>query len=161
MDLNNVPVRAGAKNPNVESESEEKIIYDYASEEFDTPVSSEDENVVASPDFNEDNEYNNVRFELGMQFATMERFKMTLKDVFVWEGRDCIARCAEETCPWLLYVAKNSATLLFEVKTFNDEHTCWRDYGRNLVRVWMTDKLVKRLATQPSLSPREPIEHLK
>ncbi|XP_057760100.1 uncharacterized protein LOC130980435 [Arachis stenosperma] len=53
-------------------------------------------------------------------------------------------KCAKETCPWLIYVAKNSATLSFEFKTFNDEHTCGRDYGNNLAdRVWETDKAFK------------------
>ncbi|XP_057755774.1 uncharacterized protein LOC130974956 [Arachis stenosperma] len=102
----------------------------------------------------------------------MERFKKALKDVFVWDGRDCMyiknekervrARCAEEKCPWLIYVARNSKTMAFEIKTFHNKHTYGRDYGSNLAdRAWVTDKLEKRLATQPKLTPREATEHMK
>nr|XP_025670182.1 uncharacterized protein LOC112769958 [Arachis hypogaea] len=146
--------------------------YKYASEECHTPVSSEDERTMHGLNFNEENEYGEVQFELGMQFSSMERFKKALKDVFVWDGRDCMyiknekervrARCAEENCPWLIYVARNSKTMAFEIKTFHNKHTCGRDYGSNLAdRKWVTDKLEKRLATQPKLTPREATEHMK
>ncbi|XLU70174.1 hypothetical protein S245_029227, partial [Arachis hypogaea] len=41
-------------------------------------------------------------------------------------------------------------------------HTCGRNYGSNLAdRAWITDKLKKRLATQPKLTLREATEHMK
>ncbi|XP_072071968.1 uncharacterized protein [Arachis hypogaea] len=51
----------------------------------------------------------------------------------------------------------------FEVKTLHNKHTCRRDYGCNLTdRKWVTDeKLELRLKTQPKLTPREAMEHMK
>ncbi|RYR16038.1 hypothetical protein Ahy_B04g073033 [Arachis hypogaea] len=63
--------------------------------------------------------------------------------------------CVEKDYPWLIYMSKNS--------TLHNKHTCRRDYGCNLTdRKWVTDeKLELRLKTQPKLTPREAMEHMK
>nr|XP_025691281.1 uncharacterized protein LOC112792309 [Arachis hypogaea] len=148
------------------------IVYEYESEGFVTPVSSDDERGPSGPDFTEGKRFGEVQFRLGMHFATMEQFKRALKDVFVQDGRDCMylknepgrvrAACAEEDCPWLIFVSKNSVTMSFEVKTFHSKHTCGRDYGRNLVdKNWVAKKLGLRLKTQPKLTPKEAMQHMK
>ncbi|MED6159132.1 hypothetical protein PIB30_039454 [Stylosanthes scabra] len=49
----------------------------------------------------------------------------------------------------------------FEIKTLRNEHTCGRDFTSNMAdKEWVTGKLVKRLKTQPKLTPKEAMEHM-
>ncbi|RYR31588.1 hypothetical protein Ahy_B01g056413 [Arachis hypogaea] len=148
------------------------ILYEYVFENFVTSVLSEDERGPVGPDFNKDNAYGDLQFELRMQFATMKQFKMVLKDVFVNDGRDFMyvknelgrvrVKCIEKDCPRLIYVSINSTSKIFKVKIFYIEYTCGRDYRSNLAdRKWVAKKLEKRLKIQPKLTPREAMEHMK
>nr|XP_025647828.1 uncharacterized protein LOC112742805 [Arachis hypogaea] len=113
--------------------SESNEVYNYKSSGFDTPVSSDEEKGPQGLDFDEDTTYRDVKFELGMQFATMELFKKALKDI-------------KE----------------FKIKRLHDQHTCGKDYKSNLAyKKWIVEKLVKRLKSQLKLTPRKAMEHMK
>nr|XP_029144759.1 uncharacterized protein LOC112710546 [Arachis hypogaea] len=147
--------------------------YKYESEAFNSPISDSDEEHKARyPDFNEDAEYGEVQFQVGQHFETMAMFKQALKDYFVYEGKELMylknepkrirARCAEEGCPWLVFCSHNSQSLSFQIKTFIGEHNCGRNLSSNMAdRSWVTSKLVKRLVTQPLMTPKEALEHMK
>ncbi|XP_057745904.1 uncharacterized protein LOC130965081 [Arachis stenosperma] len=102
----------------------------------------------------------------------MAMFKQALKDYFVYEEKELMylknepkrirARCAEEGCPWLVFCSHNSQSLSFQIKTFIGEHNCGRNLSSNMAdRAWVTSKLVKRLVTQPLMTPKEALEHMK
>ncbi|RYQ97179.1 hypothetical protein Ahy_B08g093194 [Arachis hypogaea] len=123
-------------------------------------------------EFDDDTGYGEVNFEVGEMFDTMAQFKQAFKDMFVFEGKELEyiknekhrvrAKCAEEGCLWLILTSWNSQKLCFQIKTYVKEHTCGRNLTSNMAsRSWVTSKLVKRLLTQPQLSPKEALEHMK
>ncbi|RYR04293.1 uncharacterized protein [Arachis hypogaea] len=145
-----------------ELDSEYEKPYEYESEVFNSPVSFGDEGKTTYDTFDEDTEYGEVQFKVGQLFPTMESFKKALKDYFVHEGKDVLyikneklrvrAACAGKECPWLIFTSWNSSKGCFQIKTLYNEHNCGRDFGSNLAdRAWVTDKLVKKLFTQPDL----------
>ncbi|RYR00335.1 hypothetical protein Ahy_B07g088465 [Arachis hypogaea] len=117
-------------------------IYEYASEELHTPVSSEDEGEKHEfPVFNEEYGFGEGRFEIGTKFATIDGFKEAVKDMFISEGRELLwikndkervrVGCRGEECPWLAHLSYNKTLLCYQVKTYKAEHTCARDLGSN------------------------------
>ncbi|XP_020964255.1 uncharacterized protein LOC110265593 isoform X2 [Arachis ipaensis] len=71
-----------------ENVDEEDPIFEYESESLLTPNSSEDEKErYEFPQFNDAAGFGEVYFELGMEFATIESFKIALKDHVIYEGR--------------------------------------------------------------------------
>ncbi|XP_057747984.1 uncharacterized protein LOC130967183 [Arachis stenosperma] len=162
----------GSVGPTIEElDSDYDKPYDYESEAFNSPVSSEDEGRTAYDALNEETEYGEVEFEVGQTFTTMEAFKSALKDYFVYEGKDVMylknekqrvrAACASENCSWLILTSWNSAHGCFQVKTLFNEHNYGRDFSSNLVdRQWITLKLVKRLLIQPDMKPKQAMEYM-
>ncbi|XP_057747884.1 uncharacterized protein LOC130967081 [Arachis stenosperma] len=101
----------------------------------------------------------------------MAKFKEYLKDYFVYEGKECRyirneperirATSAKEGCLWLIYTSYNSRDCCYQIKTFENNHTCGRDFGSNLAdRKWVASKLVKVLETRPDLTLKEAKDHM-
>ncbi|XP_016168029.1 uncharacterized protein LOC107610493 [Arachis ipaensis] len=162
---------SGSVPTNVEMDSDYEKPYEYESEAFNSPISSEDEGKTAFDPFDEDSEYGEVEFKVGQLFPTIELFKKALKNYFVYERKDVLyiknekhrlkAACAAEGYPWLIFTSWNSATRYFQVETLFDEHTCARDYGSNMAdRQWVASKLIKKLLIQPNMKPRHAMEHM-
>ncbi|XP_020969224.1 uncharacterized protein LOC107621161 isoform X1 [Arachis ipaensis] len=156
---------------NIEMDSDYEKPYEYESEAFNRPISSEDEGKTTYDPFDEDTKYGEVEFKVGQLFPTIELFKKELKDYFVYEGKDVLyiknekhrlrVACAADKCPWLIYISWNSASRCFQVKTLIDEHSCARDYGSNMAdRHWVASKLIKKLLIQPDMKPRHAMEHM-
>ncbi|XP_015956797.1 uncharacterized protein LOC107481097 [Arachis duranensis] len=134
----------------VEQDSEYEKPYEYESEVFNSPVSSGDDGTTAYDTFDEDTKYGEVQFKVGQLFPTMESFKKALKDYFVHEDKD------------VLYIKNEKLRVRAAcVKTLYNEHNCGRDFGSNLAdRAWVTDKLVKKLFTEPDLKLGAARDHI-
>ncbi|XP_061352398.1 uncharacterized protein LOC133297302 [Gastrolobium bilobum] len=151
-----------------------KSRYGYNSEELKTPPSSGDEEVerVVFPKFNEENTFGHVQLELGMEFVSLEHFKNGVKDYnislgrqFKWVKYDKVrprAKCSNEECDWMIYCAWNNKFNSFQVKTFNDSHSCCRIFkNKRASKDWVLKKLKKKMVTQPNMTRVEAYEHLK
>ncbi|XP_072060263.1 uncharacterized protein [Arachis hypogaea] len=148
-------------------------VYDYESENLHTLISSDDEsNKHKFPEFNDDYEHGEERFELGTRFATIERFKEVVKDSFIAEGRELrwikndkeIVRvgCMDDECPWLVHLSYNKSLQCYQVKTYKNDHTCARDMGSNEAdQHWISLKVEKRMSTQPHMRTSEVIDFLR
>ncbi|MED6140662.1 hypothetical protein PIB30_095436, partial [Stylosanthes scabra] len=69
--------------------SDDDYAYEYEEENLRTPVSSEDEYQKPDwPAFDDEYEFSQGHFELGTRFATLEKFREVVKDLFISEGRD-------------------------------------------------------------------------
>ncbi|QHO09655.1 uncharacterized protein DS421_14g483200 [Arachis hypogaea] len=80
------------RDDDVDYSNSEKV-YDYKFEDFDTSMFSDEKKGLIGPDFNKDTAYRDVKFEFGMQFATMELFKKVLKNVLFRKKRTaCISK---------------------------------------------------------------------
>nr|XP_029147024.1 uncharacterized protein LOC114924957 [Arachis hypogaea] len=107
-----------------------------------------------------------------MRFATIERFKEVVKDSFIAEGRELKwikndkervrAGCKDEECPFLVHLSYKKTLQYYQVKTYQQEHTCARDLESNASdQHWLSKKIEKRMATQLHMNTREATEFLK
>ncbi|MED6145665.1 hypothetical protein PIB30_027382 [Stylosanthes scabra] len=125
-------------DPNAfEQDSDYERPYEYESEAFNSPISSENEGRISYDSFNKETTYGEVEFK-----HKNERNRVR-------------AVCSDENCNWLILCSGNSKLTCFHMKTLYNEHACGRDQMSNLTtRAWCTSKLVKRLAIQPDIMPR-------
>ncbi|XP_061346136.1 uncharacterized protein LOC133291821 [Gastrolobium bilobum] len=72
------------------------------------------------------------------------------------------AKCSVEDCEWMVYCSWNTKQSTFQVKTFNETHTCCRVFkNKRATRDWVAKKLEKRILTQPKMTKTEAFEHMK
>ena len=85
--------------------------------------------------------------------------------MFKWMKNDKLrarAKCAGEGCHWMIFCGFNSNMKSFHIKTFNSEHTCYREFQNKKVDTnWVIKKLVKRLMTYPKLRHSKTFDHIK
>ncbi|RYR65698.1 hypothetical protein Ahy_A03g011627 [Arachis hypogaea] len=104
------------------------------------PPTLEDDD--AFPIFREETRFGELRLEVGMKFKTNMDFKEAVREYCIQEGRrvrfkkndnvQCRTLCKGEKCPWVIYVSKDSEGVFWQVKTFNDDHTCPRETKNKL-----------------------------
>ncbi|RYR73669.1 hypothetical protein Ahy_A02g008122 [Arachis hypogaea] len=72
------------------------------------------------------------------------------------------AVCKDENCGWLVYAANNTENNYWQIKTFNDDHSCARETKNRLAnRKWLARKLVKKLRKYPNLRHCEAAQYFK
>ncbi|XP_072071863.1 uncharacterized protein [Arachis hypogaea] len=148
-------------------------VYDYESENLHTSISSDDESSKHKfSKFDDDYEHGEGRFELGTRFATIERFKEVVKDLFIAGGRELRwikndnervrVGCMDDECPWLVHLSYNKSLQCYQVNTYKNDHTCARDMGSNAAdQHWISLKVEKRMSTQPHMRTSEAIDFLR
>nr|XP_025628728.1 uncharacterized protein LOC112721920 [Arachis hypogaea] len=131
------------------------------SEELKTPPNSEDELEEVDSDevfpvFRDEGRFGELRLVVGMTFTTKMEFKEAVREYCIQEGRriwfkknDNVrmrAVCKDENCGWFVYAANNTENNCWQIKTFNDDHSCARETKNRLAnRKWLAGKLVKKL----------------
>ncbi|XP_016173269.1 uncharacterized protein LOC107615748 [Arachis ipaensis] len=147
------------------------------SEEIKTPPNSEDKFAEVEDDdaflvFREGTRFREIRLEVGMKFNTKMDFKEAVREYCIQEGRrvrfkkndkiQCRALCKVEDCPWVIYASKDSESVCWQVKTFNDDHTCPRETKNRLAnKGWLASKLVKKLRKFLNLKHSEALTYFK
>ncbi|XP_057734236.1 uncharacterized protein LOC130949574 [Arachis stenosperma] len=147
------------------------------SEEMKTPPASEDElSEVESDDvfpvFNESATFGELRLEVGMKFNTKQEFREAIREYCIQEGRRiwykkndkerCRALCKTKECDWVVYASKDTEGVCWQIKTFNDDNTCAREYKNRLAnRRWLACKLVKKLRKFSNLKHSEALAYFK
>ncbi|XP_016191672.2 uncharacterized protein LOC107632514 [Arachis ipaensis] len=59
--------------------------------------------------------------------------------------------CKVKECPWVVYASRDHEDTCWQIKTFNDDHTCPReDKNRAANRNWVCSKLVKKVRKYPN-----------
>ena len=90
--------------------------------------------------------YGEIQLDIGMEFVNLEQFKNAVKDynisrgrVFKWVKNDKLrarAKCVGEGCQWMIFCGFNSNRKSFQIKTFNSEHTCCREFqNKRLIQI--------------------------
>ncbi|RYQ97881.1 hypothetical protein Ahy_B08g093958 [Arachis hypogaea] len=142
----------------------------WKSDELKTPPDSEDEaDPAANPIFNDAAKFGHVRLELGMEFTTRDAFKKGVRNYTLQEGRGvrykkndttrCRVVCKNEDCPWMVFCSYSKPNGCWQIKTFNDDHTCERTFkNRCATRSWVTDILVKKVRKLPAFRHCEAAE---
>ncbi|RYR24851.1 hypothetical protein Ahy_B02g058401 [Arachis hypogaea] len=123
--------------------------------------SEDDADPTVTPIFNDVAKFGHVRLELGMEFATKDAFKKGVRNYTLQEGRGvrykkndttrCRMVCKNEDCPWMVFCSYSKPNRYWQIKTFNDDHTCERTFkNRCATRSWVTDVLVKKVRKLPT-----------
>nr|XP_025669758.1 uncharacterized protein LOC112769454 [Arachis hypogaea] len=145
----------------------------WKSDELKTPPDSEDEaDPAANPIFNDAAKFGHVRLELGMEFTTRDAFKKGVRNYTLQEGRGvrykkndttrCRVVCKNEDCPWMVFCSYSKPNGCWQIKTFNDDHTCERTFkNRCATRSWVTDILVKKVRKLPAFRHCEVFNYFK
>ncbi|XP_015947615.1 uncharacterized protein LOC107472625 [Arachis duranensis] len=74
----------------------------------------------------------------------------------------CKAVCKVMECPWVAYASRDHEDTCWQIKTFNDDHTCPReDKNRAANRNWVCSKLVKKVIKYPNFRHCEATTYFK
>ncbi|RYQ96639.1 hypothetical protein Ahy_B08g092480 [Arachis hypogaea] len=83
--------------------------YVYESENFNSLISSDDEERPRYPKYDDETDFGDGEFKVEQLFDTMAQFKLALKDIFISEGKELQylkneplkvrTKCAEDGCP--------------------------------------------------------------
>ncbi|XP_016186096.1 uncharacterized protein LOC107627784 [Arachis ipaensis] len=146
-------------------------------EEMKTPLPSEDEFSEEEPNdvfpvFRDGIRFGDLKFEVGMKFNTKSEFKEAVREFTIQEGRHiqfikndavrCRAVCKVEECKWVVYASRDHEETCWQIKTFNDDHTCAREAtNRTANRNWLTSKLVKKVRKYPHFRQCEAAVYFK
>ncbi|RYR04637.1 hypothetical protein Ahy_B06g084413 [Arachis hypogaea] len=120
------------------------------SKEMKTPPPSEDEFSEEEPDD-----------------VFLSEFREAVREFTIQEGRRiqfikndavrCGAVCKAEECKWVVYASRDHEETCWQIKTFNDDHTCAREAtNRAANRNWLTNKLVKKCSFAAVAEPLLP-----
>ncbi|XP_052114080.1 uncharacterized protein LOC127745429 [Arachis duranensis] len=145
--------------------------YQYESEDLHSPMSSDCEDDYDSeqgvwPQENPTAPFGQVYLELGMEFATMDEFKRSVRKYNIQIGRSikfnrveptkCKAICWDENCPWNIYCSRSNEPRSYQVKTFVDQHVCARRHNnKSADRVWVTEMLEEKIRDQREITCAE------
>ncbi|RYQ91495.1 hypothetical protein Ahy_B09g097387 [Arachis hypogaea] len=160
-------------DPGAESDGENS----WHSEEMKTPPPSEDEFSEEEPDdvfpvFRDGIRFGDLKLEVGMKFNTKWEFREAVREFTIKEGRRiqfikndavrCRAVCKAEECKWVVYASRDHEETCWQIKTFNDYHTCAREAtNRAANRNWLTSKLVKKVRKYPNFRQCEAAVYFK
>ncbi|RYR49984.1 hypothetical protein Ahy_A07g036518 [Arachis hypogaea] len=145
----------------------------WKSNELKTPPDSEDAaDPAVNPIFNDTTKFGHVRLELGMEFTTREAFKKGVRNYTLQEGRGvrykkndttrCRVVCKNEDCPWMVFCSYSKPNECWQIKTFNDDHTCERTFkNRCATKSWITDVVVKKVRKLPTFRHCEVFNYFK
>ncbi|RYR36499.1 hypothetical protein Ahy_A09g041463 [Arachis hypogaea] len=97
-----------------------------------------------------------------MKFNTKMDFKEAVREFKKNDKIRCRALCKVEDCPWIIYASKDSESIYWQVKAFNDDHTCPRETKNRLAnRRWLAIKLVKKLRKFLNLKHSKALTYFK
>ncbi|RYR62716.1 hypothetical protein Ahy_A04g020445 [Arachis hypogaea] len=112
------------------------------SEEMKSPLNLEDE-------LEDDNDSDDAcpMFSKGARFGDCILrldFREAIQKYTIQEGSmRCRTICKVKECPWVVYASRDYKDTYWQIKTFNDDHTCPReDRNRHANRNWVYSKLV-------------------
>ncbi|RYR65837.1 hypothetical protein Ahy_A03g011757 [Arachis hypogaea] len=136
-----------------------------------TPPNSEDElqsdeDLNEFPIFRNGARFGELQLQVGMKFNTKYEFRDAVREYTIQEGRRikfkkndnlrCKAMCKVKECAWDVYASRDCDDSCWQIKTFNDNHTCAREKTNMAAnRVWVVSKLVKKVRKYPNFKQCE------
>ncbi|KAG4943535.1 hypothetical protein JHK85_048181 [Glycine max] len=84
------------------------------------------------------------KFEVGMDFDSINQFKASIKEYANMHGfglkfkKNDNVRCrviCQDSCEWMAYVSKVGGSTIYSMKTYNGKHTCAWSGGGNLATI--------------------------
>ena len=114
--------------------------------------------------FNPKTDMKEVKFCLGMKFATVDILRDAVREFAIqggWEFGTVKSDktrlrviCRAPNCPFLLFASKLQHCNTFKIKTFNPEHKCTRRWDNKMVRrKYLTKKFKDEISLNPNIEP--------
>ncbi|KAL3532632.1 hypothetical protein ACH5RR_006153 [Cinchona calisaya] len=99
------------------------------------------------------NHKDDIEFEKRMLFNNVDTFRAALKDYVIQKGfpiqrlknekSRCTAKCGVEGCPWRIHASPVGDSTIFQIKTYNPQHTCVMDRKNpEATSDWIAKKLI-------------------
>ncbi|XP_057730245.1 uncharacterized protein LOC130945553 [Arachis stenosperma] len=114
---------------------------------------SEEEPDDVFPVFRDGIRFGDLKLEVGMKFIQSGSSERAVR---------CRAVCKAEDCKWVVYASRDHEETCWQIKTFNDDHTCAREASNRAAnRNWLTSKLVKKVRKYPNFRQCEAAVYFK
>lgn len=121
--------------------------------------SSEGEDEISYPEFNEDLDMVKPELKVGMKFTNAQVFREALREWSVQNGYDIkykrkenarITALGKNDCGWRIHASPMEREKTFQIKSLNPIHKCGRSYNNHLVTSrYLSKKYVEKLRDDP------------
>ena len=111
-----------------------------------------------------------VGFEKGMLFASKQEFKDAIKDYDVgkWfnvrlvkDDRIRVRVKCKHKFPFVIYYAKRKSVDAWQIRTYNDEHICGRQFrNKQASSKWLGKNIVEQLRTNRNMKLKDVTVHV-
>ena len=130
------------------------------SEDEKMAVDSEDELDVVFPEFNEDMDMMDPKFELGMLFSSAEVLKMAIKSHAIAQRRPIVKernmgykvqyKCTPP-CTWKIYANKCQRSDTYQIRTYHGKHTCQSTFQQKQISAnWIAKRYIDEIRMNPN-----------
>ncbi|XP_052734133.1 uncharacterized protein LOC108339256 [Vigna angularis] len=146
----------------------------YNSDELDSNVDSDEDLRFSKGKFKKyrkDDMNKNFRFELGMEFCSLKKFKNALLEHSVLNGKEVkfvkndlnrVRAVCKNKCDFLIMASKVGGKQTFRVKTLVGRHSCGRVFGNKSANVnWIAQVLVDRFVNVANMTVNQIIDDIK
>ena len=111
-----------------------------------------------------------VGFEKRMLFASKQEFKDAIKDYVMGKGftirlvkddRIRVRVNCKHKCPFVIYCAKRKSMDTWQIRTYNDEHICGRQFrNKQASSKWLGKNIVEQLRTNRNMKLKDVTAHM-
>jgi hypothetical protein len=138
------------------------------------PIEDSEEYEIKLPDFDEEEvrfnlkkfreeDMHNPNFYVGQLFSSISMLRKAINEYSCKNRVDIRkptnertrlgAKCAEEGCPWYLWVSEDSRTKSLMVKRYNEEHTCRKKWkNRAFTSKFLADKYIESFRADENMN---------
>ncbi|KAF4365423.1 hypothetical protein F8388_012788 [Cannabis sativa] len=119
-------------------------------------------------EFNPQTKKDDFKFELNMEFGSIEILRAALKEHFIHTDREYIlihndrakfrAKCSAEGCPWVLHAHVQPDGMTFKITTITEGgHQCGMVLENRLIDVnWVTKHFIDQFRQHPEMEFKQP-----
>uniref|UniRef100_A0A6V7QX45 SWIM-type domain-containing protein n=1 Tax=Ananas comosus var. bracteatus TaxID=296719 RepID=A0A6V7QX45_ANACO len=145
----------------VPKDSNSDTDYELSDELHSVDDSSEDDLVMRRryPEFRAETDMQNPQFGIGMLFASMKEFRQAIREYsiknrynikLVKNEKDKVRAVCKEGCPWLIYASWITGKKTVQVKRYDFEHKCFKNFKNKFVTSsWLAKKYIDRFRNNP------------
>ncbi|XP_057425855.1 uncharacterized protein LOC130719239 [Lotus japonicus] len=112
-----------------------------------------------------------LNFKVGMEFTSLEEFKVAAKDHSVLTGREIyfpkndttrVRAASKKDCKWVMLCSKVSGKQTFAIKTLSGPHTCARVFNnKNATSKFVAKKLVEKLRGSRTMRLNDVVDEMR
>ncbi|XP_057429555.1 uncharacterized protein LOC130722743 [Lotus japonicus] len=143
-------------------------------EELHSMSEGDDDDVIVrnrSMRFHDEDMRAEFNFRVGMEFISLEEFKVAAKDHAVLTGREIyfpkndttrVRAACKKDCKWVMLCSKVGGRQTFAIKTLSGPHTCARVFNnKNATSKFVAKKLVEKLRGSRTMRLNDVVDEMR